>query len=49
MDYRQRADSVEYQDDDELVVVCGRGVAFSDKYFPLVSKSRTTARKSPPI
>ena len=30
---------VEYQDDDELVVICGREL-LSDKYFPLVNKEQ---------
>ncbi len=31
---------MEYQDDDELVVVCGREL-LSDKYFPLTSQQET--------
>ncbi|EAT2842682.1 P2 family phage major capsid protein, partial [Salmonella enterica] len=35
---------VEYQDDDELVVVCGREL-LSDKYFPLVNKEQDNSEK----
>lgn len=34
---------VVYQDDDDLVVVCGREL-LSDKYFPLVNKDQTIAK-----
>nr|VXZ92015.1 phage major capsid protein, P2 family [Klebsiella pneumoniae] len=37
-----------YQDDDDLVVVCGREL-LSDKYFPLVNKDRRTRRSWPLI
>ena len=35
---------VEYQDDDELVVVCGREL-LADKYFPLVNKEQDNSEK----
>lgn len=37
-----------YQDDDDLVVVCGREL-LSDKYFPLVNKDQRTRRSWPLI
>lgn len=35
---------VVYQDDDDLVVICGREL-LSDKYFPLVNKEQENSEK----
>ncbi len=40
--------AVQYQDDTELVVICGRQL-LADKYFPIVNKDQPTPKRWPLI